>query len=56
MSLTIMALLPEAAAVEAVGAELGALLARTPVEAVDPVRAKRNPNFNVKSHYYFVLT
>merc|ERR1719215_206843 len=43
MSLTILALLPEAAAVTvefplAVGAELGALLDRTELEAVDPVR------------------
>ena len=49
MSLTILALLPEAAAVE-VGAELGALLDRTSLEAVDPVRAKQKPNVNFKSH------
>ena len=46
MSLTILALLPEAAAVVMfpleVGAEDGALLDRTPLEAVDPVKAKHN--------------
>ena len=46
MSLTILALLPEAAAVVMlpleVGAEDGALLDRTLLEAVDPVKAEHN--------------
>ena len=54
MSLTILALLPEAAAVEvelALGADVGALLDRTALEAVDPVRSKHNPHFNFKILY-----
>ena len=53
MSLTILALLPEAAAVDvelALGADVGALLDRTALEAVDPVRSKHNPHFNFDSN------
>ena len=60
MSLTILALLPEAAAVTVefpleVGAELGALLDRTELEAVDPVRAKHNPHFNFDSKVFIIF-
>ena len=62
MSLTILALLPEAAAVAmvvpfplAVGAELGALLDRTALEAVDPVRSKHNPHFNLNSEVFIIF-